>query len=341
MTPIFGKAKDFLEFLNRLTKKDKIAIITHIDLDGIASAILMREILKQKKLKISSLNFINYHEGMFEEVEKNFKKGTNKIFILDINPESDIEKFHDLRSRYDVFLIDHHPFKIEIENMIKTKSEDCVTFAIFELAGREFYLDEWKELICATMIAEFSYNSKSNLQFLQEHYPSINSGNVDYSVPGEISKKISSALIYLKGSEQNVFDLVLHKKFKKLDKYHFIIEQEIQNGIEQFEKEAEFFPKKNLYFYYYSPAFGITSVVTTILSVRDKKKTFVFVSNIKSNPDFVKVSCRNQSGKEDLNQLMKKGVKGLENATGGGHIKAAGAMFMKKDLSKFKENILR
>jgi len=41
-----------------------------------------------------------------------------------------------------------------------------------------------------------------------------------------------------------------------------------------------------------------------------------------------------------MNKLMKKGTEGLENATGGGHIPAAGGRFMKKDLQKFKENIL-
>ena len=41
-----------------------------------------------------------------------------------------------------------------------------------------------------------------------------------------------------------------------------------------------------------------------------------------------------------MNKLMKKGVSGLENATGGGHVPAAGGRFMKKDLEKFKENIL-
>jgi len=38
---------------------------------------------------------------------------------------------------------------------------------------------------------------------------------------------------------------------------------------------------------------------------------------------------------------MKKGIEGLENSTGGGHAKAAGAKIMKKDLEKFKRNILK
>ena len=60
MEYLVGNKQIFIDYLNKLEKKDKIAVITHIDLDGIASAILINEILKQKKLKINSLSFINY-----------------------------------------------------------------------------------------------------------------------------------------------------------------------------------------------------------------------------------------------------------------------------------------
>ena len=42
-----------------------------------------------------------------------------------------------------------------------------------------------------------------------------------------------------------------------------------------------------------------------------------------------------------MNLLMKEGIKGLENATGGGHVHASAAKFLKKDLEKFKENLLK
>jgi nanoRNase/pAp phosphatase (c-di-AMP/oligoRNAs hydrolase) len=80
--------------------------------------------------------------------------------------------------------------------------------------------------------------------------------------------------------------------------------------------------------------------VAAILSVEKKDQTFIFVSDVKDEKDFVKVSSRSQSGKEDLNLLLKKGIQGLKNASAGGHVKASGARFMKKDLEKFKRNIL-
>ena len=61
----------------------------------------------------------------------------------------------------------------------------------------------------------------------------------------------------------------------------------------------------------------------------------------KDNPKFYKISARNQSGKVDLNELMKKAIYGLKDATGGGHKQSSAATFMKKDLEQFKENLLR
>ena len=341
MEYLLGKRQDFLDYLNNLKKKDKIAVISHADLDGIASAILIKEILKQKKLKINSISFIEYGKGMFEKTEKNFKKQINKIIISDINVDADSEGFYNLKEKYDLFVIDHHPSELKSNNLIKTKTEDCATFAIYNLGKEKFDLTKWKWIVYATMISEFSFKDKSNFEFIKNHYPTISLEDIYNSEPAEISKKISSALICHKGKEEKVFNLIFKGKLKRLSKYHKIIETEIKEWIEKFKKEAEFYPEKNLYFYYGNPEHSISSTIATSLSVKEPDKSFVFVSGIKEEPDFVKVSSRNNGKIEDMNLLMKKGIEGLKNANGGGHIPAAAARFMKKDLEKFKENILR
>ncbi len=340
MEILSGKKEDFFRFLARLNKKEKIAIITHIDLDGIASAILINEILKQCKRRVNSFIFTNYNVGMFKEAEKKFKKGTKKVFILDINASSDYEGFERLKKKYDVFVIDHHPSELKNENMIKTNSNDCTTFAIFEIAKEKFDLKKWEGLICATMVAEFSYENKFNFEFIKNHYPEFSLKDVYASRPGEISNKFYSTIIYFKGKEKKVFDMIVKDKIKKIDKYHIIIEKEIKKGIEKFKKEAEFYKRKNLYFYYDNPKFSTNSCIATILSIKEPEKSFIFAHDTQDKLGFVSVSSRNQSGKRDMNLLMHKAVEGLENASGGGHLKASGAKFMKKDLQKFKENLL-
>ena len=55
-----------------------------------------------------------------------------------------------------------------------------------------------------------------------------------------------------------------------------------------------------------------------------------YVSELKVN-----ISMRGLGARD----LLLESIKGLENATGGGHKFAVGARVMVKDLDKFKENI--
>jgi single-stranded DNA-specific DHH superfamily exonuclease len=342
MEYLIGEKQYFLDYLNNLTKKDRIGIISHTDLDGISSALILTEILKSKKIKPKEIAFTNYGKGMFTEIQKKFiKKKINKILISDISVGSDYEGFKELEKNFYVFTVDHHPSEIVPQtNIIQTNTADCAAFTLFDLAKEDYDLSKMEELVCATMILEFSYKSESNFQFIKQHYPNITLGEINNSEPAELAKKISSALSYFSRKEKKVFDLIKKGKIKRLLKYGEIIDNEIKLVIEKFWKEAEFYPEKNLYFYYSPLKFGISSAITTQLAIKEPDKSFIFVSDIHDKPDFVKVSSRNSSSKEDMNLLMKKGVAGLEQATGGGHVPAAGGSFLKKDLERFKENIL-
>jgi nanoRNase/pAp phosphatase (c-di-AMP/oligoRNAs hydrolase) len=341
MEYLVGNKQIFLDYLNKIEKKDRIGVISHADLDGVASVVLINEALKSKKMKIKDLKFVEYKKGMFKEAgEKFLRKKINKIFVFDISVGVDFEEFKELRNQFDVFLVDHHPYEIKGDNIIKTKTADCATFTIYDLAKDDFDLSKLEWLVCATMVSEYSYKDESNFEFIKKHYPEITPENIADSQPGEMSKRISSALIYFKVKEKKVYDLILKNNLKSFGRYYNIVEKEVKSLVEEYKREAEFYPDKNLYFFKGNPKYSITSTITSILSFQEPEKTFVFVSGIKGEPDFYKVSSRNQKG-QDMNLLMKKGIDGLENANGGGHIPAAAARFMKKDFEKFKENLLR
>lgn len=342
MEYLIGKEEDFYDFIDGIKEKDKVAIITHTDLDGIASGILIKEILKSKKIKTKIIEFINYGTGMFNPfLDKFKKKKITKIFVLDINEESDYYSFNLLRDNFDILLIDHHPSKPENKNRIlKTSSENCAAWTIYNLGQKITNLEKWKDLICATMITEFSYNNKNNFNFLKSNFPEIKKENIIESKPGELSVKINSSIIYLKNDLKKAFNLIFKNKINKIERFHKLVEEEFKFILEKFKKEAEFYPEKNLYIFYYNPKFSIGSSIATKLSMQEQNKTFLFISDIKKEPAFVKFSARNQSGKIDLNEFLKKGIKDLENANAGGHFKASGGKIMKKDLGKFKNNLI-
>jgi nanoRNase/pAp phosphatase (c-di-AMP/oligoRNAs hydrolase) len=298
--------------------------------------------LKSKGIKPKVLEFVEHGAGAFSKLPEEFKKKKiTKIFMSDISEESDYVNFEKLKNEFDVFLIDHHPSELKTkENVLKTKSEHCAAWIIYNLAIKLINMEKWRNLVSATMIAEFSHVNEDNFNFLKNNFPDLTKENLMDSEPGKLSIKINSAITYFKGKEKKIFDFILKNKFEKFDKYSKIVSDIIANEVENFKKNAEFYPEKNLYFYYNNPRFSVNSSVTTILSMQEQDKTFLFASDSKEDNNFIKVSSRNQSGNVNLNELMKKGIVGLENASAGGHIKASAAKFLKKDLEKFKQNIL-
>ena len=109
--------------------------------------------------------------------------------------------------------------------------------------------------------------------------------------------------------------------------------------MEAFSENSEYHSEKNVYWYEVKPKFqGVSSIVSSIISRMKPESSFVIIA---PRDNFYKISARNQSQSDDMNKLMRKGVEGLENANGGGHIPASAALIQREDLAKFKENILR
>ena len=65
MEYILGSKEEFFDFVNHISKEDKIAILTHTDLDGIASAIFLEKILDFKNKEVEFIGFLDYSKGMF------------------------------------------------------------------------------------------------------------------------------------------------------------------------------------------------------------------------------------------------------------------------------------
>jgi len=343
MEYLIGNKNTFLDFLNNITKKDKIAILTHVDLDGIASSIFLEKILEKNNLKIELIDFLGIQPHMLENKTEELKeKGITKVLIADLSCESiDEENFQKLKENIDTLLMDHHPISPELKSktsIIKTNSHDCATQLIFEL-GKEFLdINEWAWLLCATMFAEFSYTEKENFEFIKKIYPNITEENIATSIPGVNARKIANSLLYFDKDLSHVREIVINKKMDELNRAFEIIENEINNATEDFSKNKELLGDKKIFWYEFSPKFNIASVVATIASKMIPDYSFLVIT---TGEKYTKVSARNQSGNKDMNKLMKKGIEELINASGGGHVKASAAKFYTKDLEKFKENILK
>jgi single-stranded DNA-specific DHH superfamily exonuclease len=339
---LIGSKKEFFEFVDLITSADKIAIISHTDLDGLASALFMEKILEAENLKPEELYFLGINKDMVSEILLKLKeKEITKVFILDIGVDSiDPEGFSELRREIDVFLIDHHPSNEVLEdkrNVIKTASSDCTAMTVFDLGKDLIDIENWEWLNCAAIFSDYSHKKKENFEYIKSVYPEVRLENISTSVPGVNARKISSTLIYYKNDAKHVYDLVKERKMDELTEIYQLIEEEVNRIVEDFSKNKEYYPEKNLYFYEVVSNFKIMSYVVSMISKMGSNKIFVFMFR---EGDYIKFSARNQGGEFDVSALMKKCVEGLEGANGGGHRAASAAKIKSEDLEEFKKRLL-
>ncbi len=341
---LIGSEKTFEDFISSISKEDKVGIIVHkSDLDGHASGIFLEEILKSKGIKSIQiiLKSISPNEtGLLSEL-----KGLNldKLIVADIPLES-YGELEELQKEFDLLLIDHHPIQNEIRNqqgVIKTNSSDCASWTIYSLGTKLKLLssEKWKKLVQIALYSEFSYKGQNEkLSFIQKDFPEITEENIRNSEIGKLGDAISQTIIYFEENLEKAYQLIKNLDFKRVLKYSQTVKEEIERLKKEFEEKAEFHEKERIYFFETLSRLKVESFLATEIS-QENPDCIYFI--FKEKEGTYKFSTRCQSGRVDLNSLIKKSIEGLENAGGGGHAKASAGYILKEDLRKFKENLLK
>src|SRR3989344_3652401 len=100
---LFGNEKRFSEFISTLNDKDKIAIISHkSDLDGIASAKIVNEVIEADKIIFVGYDDIN--SSLVEQL-KSYK--INKVVFTDLYIK-EVAMIQELEKFATMLIIDHH-----------------------------------------------------------------------------------------------------------------------------------------------------------------------------------------------------------------------------------------
>ncbi len=337
----------FFNFLNKIGQNDKkIGIVSHANcIDGLASAVFMVEILKNKYPLIeTNVFFIAYTAGVLDKISDNFKNNNiKKVFVLDLNVDVTLfDEFENFRKRFEVCFIDHHPLSDKLiidENIIKTESHDCTSLTLFIFGDKIIEYKEWSWLACVAAISEFSHKNEDNLKLIKSYYPSFDINNIEDSDIFKIVNKIGSLVIYYSKDSFKAYEILLNKENDKIENIHNEVASEMERCLKDFDDNAENCFDGHLYFYFFSSKFPLGSKLSSILSVRHKWSTIVIFSETDINK--IKVSARNNSDSlvYSMNDMLKAGISGLDNALAGGHAAASGATFLRKDIDRFKEQV--
>jgi len=334
---LIGDKKRFGEFIGGLSEKDKVALISHNDLDGLASAKVV-----EKVVGVDLMRFVGYPELNEEFVNWLKKNKINKAIFTDINLTKseivrEIEKFAE------VLIIDHHPPTADYNSnrtVFINAQGYCAAYICYYLFSKIQNLDGLDWLIAAASVSDWMYEKPK--QWVEDVYQKY--GDKFVMIAGgpkegkfwDIIKTVSGALIYFKEDLRKVYDNIGEKfgDLGDLKKYADEVQKEIDESIDMFEKEK--IEIKDGYFWELKSKFNIGSTVSTIVSTKYWEK-IVIIGGI--GEKYYKISAKRQDRKKDMAVLLKKLLEGFEDSSSGGHIPAAGGHILLKDVEEFKKRL--
>ena len=331
MNFIFGQEKKFFEFISNLSDKDKIGIISHNDLDGIVSAVIMSKILG----KIDYIQFIDYNPKEFINIISELKKNKiNKTVFLDLNFGGSPDFFKEIVKFSEILFLDHHEsVDVNSEKIVYLRTESkipaCAICSYFALK-----MIEIPGFISALGIISDRvdrYNSQNNQDVFE-----------DFGLRGKIElweyeDILNFARIYLRNDLQKIYDFLMNIKkieeIKGLEKYAEPVKKEFESCLEDFYKNKKEFG--DIIFYEFSPKYNIKSSLINRISTENQNRVLIFAS---VSGDNVFISTRCFSARFNCIKILKRLTRGIE-VSSGGHIVAAGCLLDRQQYEKFKENL--
>lgn len=339
-----GSEERFAEFVTNLRDHDKIALISHTDLDGIVAAKIANVVVSADIVK-----FVNYEELAQPLVDELKSNGVTKIIFTDLFIGNE-DFLHGLEEFAEILIIDHHLSQKDWNSsrtvFLKGYEGYCAGYLCYFLFSQLQSLESLDWLVACSCVSDYCHIKTAD--WLSKVY--LKYGDV-YEQKGlyvrmngplwDLQELLSLAIIYYKDLTRG-----LHMVFNSLgNRYGEIgdlrahgleVKQEIQRLVEIYMRERIAFPGG--YFFLFKPRFPCGSMVGTIVSGRDIDK---IVITVRPDPvlDYYHVSVRRQDKKQDMSAFLKQLLSGLEDSDGGGHVAAAGGHFLKKDLGEFKKRL--
>lgn len=332
-------------------------IIFDTDGDGIGSAAIFSKaiertfgVLPKAMHKENGLSFIS--DETLERVLGKY----DAVIILDITASERPEHVKEMARYSKVLIVDHHQTKNDMNcenivqinpDIIKSKTAShryCTSKLSYDICANFCDVDDLSWLAAIGIANDMAM--KSWQAFLRKVYRKhgINSeklieANNIITSSYQFSKKPGNLIGYKACMEASGPEDILKARTsnaKKLWRFYSIIEGEIRKNVESWRKNACVFEDKKLLILEIKTRFSISSAVSTLLSLSMPHHTIIVARKMGRT---VSVSFRRQDKKVNCSQLAKKVASMFHNASGGGHVPAAGMKLMTKDWEKAKKKI--
>ena len=339
-----------IKFVRSIKSGDRVAVYHHTDTDGLCSSVIAAKAIERligRKINlqlVSGQNVIIITPAIIRKLKSaRITKLICTDLCIDENPITvkEVEKFAD------ILVIDHHklyhnissPKTVFIKSVMITSAYYPASKMAYDLFLRIVNISDLDWLAAAGTIADGAYKEWRNfVDAIAKKYCYVIKGDVIYS---EFYSKLEGiSFAENLGKENECYKILYNSNFRditsRIAKYE-IVRDEIKKWISAFEKKAEFLPK-DLVFYEFSPTYKIKSHVINVICSKFPHKTLIVI--VPDGLFYYNISARRSDKKVAVNDLLTEATKGLKNASGGGHVPAAGGRIRKVDLKKFKQNVM-
>lgn len=340
----FGSEALFLNFMHSISASDRIALISHTDLDGIAAAKVAQEVIHA-----SLVRFVNYEELNADLVAELRAEGINRVVFTDLfigNPEF----VRQLEHFAHVLILDHHLSSHDwnSEKTVFIKCEDgysagYLCYDLFSKVKDVSYLD-W--LVACCCISDYCHVKPAQwLEVIFKKYGDV------FEIQGryvrmsgriwDLQETLSLSIIYHKDQPTGlvfVFDSIGNnpEDVGSLGEHAREVREEVSRLLNEYPSKREPFPGG--YLYVLEPRFPCGSMVSSILGGREQSSIILTVRPDPVLPIY-HVSARRQDKQQNMADFLKHLVAGLQESDAGGHVPAAGGHFLKSDLEEVRRRL--
>ena len=264
---VYGSEKRFDEYVLGLKGK-KVALVSHTDLDGIASAKVVDEAINPEFLK-----FVNYGDLNSKLVGELKRAKVNRVIFTDLMLReqsfiTDIEKFSE------ILVIDHHPSENDFNSkktVFMNSQDNCGAYLSYYLFSKAKKLEKLDWLVACACLADFFYFK--NREFMTKTYEKYGD---KFEFKGEFVKMdgkfwefqydLSLAISYYLGKEMDLYSR-LPEKFGELGGLESAVEEvrkDLNNAKKRFDKEKQVIGDN--YFWEVESKYPVKSLIVNELS---------------------------------------------------------------------------
>ncbi len=340
----FGSEDRFVSFIRSINEEDRVALISHTDLDGVVAAKVV-----QMMVNPLLVSFVNYEELAQPLVDELREQRITRVIFTDlyIGNELFLKKLEEFAH---VLILDHHlaqrDWNSSRTTFLKVENGYCAGYMCYSLFSKLKGLHELEWLVACSCISDYCHVKPSEwlASVYAKHADTFEQVGTYVRTSGplwDLQETLSLAIIYFKDRARGLNHVLnslgtTYGDIGDLARHADDVKREIERLLGLFESEKQAFPGG--YLFECDPRFQCSSMVSSILSGRDISHIIITLRPDAHAPIY-HVSARRQDKQQDMAAFLKNLVEGLEEGDAGGHVPAAGGHFLKKDFGEFKRRL--